>query len=235
MENRVEDIVNETVSNDINELSKSQKKRNFNCIRTIIVLRAENPGPTSPRQVNKSANSANSSLVDDLKVKRYICVPAKGQFGNNLENSYAIFNMSLDVAKKLSGKYQQTSFIMSKITDNGVIHSEYWESADTEIPCFKRRNDYVMQDECDECVDMSADKDVFTIKGKKFKYELPYSILESINQLFSDNIKRMIEIMEKHRVVTVGEEDRILKFAMKSDCRSPYLYRRGLTRGFYKD
>lgn len=242
----LKEIVNKTVSNVINELSISQKKRNnknaenffrklkggFNGIKSIVITSAENPDSKSaPRPFNKKATS---SLLDDLKSMRYVFVPSMGRFDGNDEHSYAVFNMDVNVAKKLNGKYQQTSFVVSTISNEGVVHSDYWEKKDKMLPYNERENDYVIKDECDEWIDLAKAKDNFTIIGKTFKFSIPFSIFENVNGLFCNNIKRIIEI-EKERGDKLINEDKIIEFTMRSGGQSPYLWRRALTRGFFND
>ena len=246
IENKVESIIQEAVSDVLNEISPSQKKRNykdverffkkgkvgFNGIRTIVVLTAENPDSIqSSSQFNKKAKH---SLLKVIKNNKYAYVPAIGKFGGNIENPYAVFNMSVDVAKFLCGKYQQTSFVFTQLLDNGSIHSEYWEKKDQNSPYDKMENDYIKKDECDEWIDTADADDNFTIIGNKFKYQIPFSIFESVNNLFIDNLKYMIEV-EKERGNQSINEDKILDFTINHVGMPPYLWRGGLVKGFYKD
>lgn len=246
MENKLKRIVQEAVYNTLNEISLSQKKRNnkdverffrkgkggFNGIRTIVVLTAENPDSVqSSSQFNKKVKHL---LLKDIKNNKYAYVPAIGNFGGNTESPYAIFNMSVDVAKSLCGKYQQTSFVFTQLLDDGNIHSEYWEKKDQYSPYDKMKNDYIKKDECDEWIDMAAADDNFTIIGNKFKYQIPFSIFESVNNLFIDNMKYMIEV-EKEKGNQSINEDKILDFTINRVGMSPYLWRSGLVKGFYKD
>ena len=245
-ENKIKRIVQEAVYSALNEISPSQKKRNnkdverffrkgkggFNGIRTIVVLTAENPDSVqSSSQFNKKVKHL---LLKVIKNNRYAYMPAIGKFGGNTESPYAVFNMSIDVAKSLCGKYQQTSFVFTQLLDDGNIHSEYWEKKDQYPPCDKMENDYIKKDECDEWIDMAAADDNFTIIGNKFKYQIPFSIFESVNNLFTDNMKYMIEIEKKRGNQSINE-DKILIFTINHVGMSPYIWRSGLVKGFYKD
>ena len=227
--------------NNINEASPSEKRRNvrnvenffkhgksgFNAIKTIVVLTAENPDSIqSSSQFNKKANK---SLLQDIKNGGYAYVPAQGRFGN-LEKPYAVFNMSIDAAKYYCGKYQQTSFVISMLSDdgNGAVHSEYWEKANENAPYSKGENDYVKKDECDEWVDMRDATDYFTVIGNKFKYSIPFSIFESTNKLFCNNIKRIIENGNFPL-----NESVILEFAINHVGMPAYLRRKSIIKGFY--
>ena len=229
----------------LNEISISQKKRNikdverffklgkggFNAIRTIVVLTAENPDSMpSNNQFNKKANHP---LLKDIKDGGYAYVPAKGRFGN-LEKPYAVFNMSIDAAKYYCGKYQQTSFVVTSLLDAGGVHSEYWEKSDEMMPYNKQTNDYIKKDECDEWIDMADVTDNFTVIGDKFKYSKPFSIFESVNELFCGNIQEMIND-ELARGGKVLNENAILDFAINRIGMPAYLRRKAIIRGFYAD
>lgn len=246
MENKVKSIIQEAVSEVLNEISPSQKKRNnkdvkrffkkgkggFNGIRTIVVLTAEKTD--SIQSSNRFNKKAKHLLLKDIKNYKYAYVPAIGKFGGNIENPYAVFNMSVDVAKFLCGKYQQTSFVFTQLLDNGSIHSEYWEKEDQDSPYNGMVNDYIKKDECDEWIDMAAADDNFTIVGNKFKYQIPFSIFESVNNLFTNNMKHMIDV-ERKRCNQILTEDKIMDFTINRVGMSPYLWRKGLIKGFYKD
>ena len=81
---------------------------------------------------------------------------------------------------------------------------------------------------------MAAAENNFTIIGNKFQYQIPFSIFESVNNLFTNNIKRIIEIEKKRGNQTLNR-DKILDFTMNHVGLPPYLWRGGLIKGFYKD
>lgn len=236
-----EEDLKKCVKDVINELSISQKKRNtknvenlfrkgkagYNGIKTIVVMTAENPdSQEAARQVNKKNNK---KLLSKIKSSGYAYVPAQGKFGN-VENPYAIFNMSRETAKMLSGEFQQTSFVYSELLDNGTLHSEYWEKMDVSAPYNKKDNDYVKKDESDRWIDMSDADDFFTIIGNKFKYTIPFSIFENVNRVISNNIKKMI-IKENKRGKNSLTENNVLNFMMKGVGISPYLWRKASIEG----
>ena len=245
MYNGVKKII-EDVANALNEISSNQKKRNnkdvekflkkgrvgFNGIRTIIVLTAENPD--SKKQSNQFNKKDRNSLLKDIKDNRHAYVPTIGHLGDNSEKPYAVFNMSVDTAKILCGRYQQTSFVFTQLLDDGSIHSEYWEKKNQDYPYHKKENDYIKKDECDEWIDMAAADDYFTIIGNKFKYIIPFSIFESVNNLFTNNLKYMIEVEKKRGCQTITE-NKILDFTINRVGMSPYFWRGGLIKGFYTD
>ena len=210
-DNRINRIITESINKILTEETKSEKKRNQDDIerafkkgskgrsgiKSIVVLTAENPDSKSASQ--KYNKKANHSLLKDLKGGNYVIVPAIGRFGND-EHPYAVINMSKDTAKYLCGKYQQTSFIYSEFADDGKVMSEYWEKKDSEQPYNSNMNPYVLKDTCEEWEDLNGAEDNFTIIGRKFKYSIPFSIFNEIDDTISENISRMISFKAKHGV-----------------------------------
>ena len=235
-------MVEQCVNEALNEISISQKKRNvrdfenafrkgkrgFNAIKTIVVFTSENPdGKKMSSQFNKKARKL---LLPTIKQGGYAYVPAVGQFGN-AEHPYAVFNMSLDTAKSLNGRYQQRSFIYSLLNDDGSIHSEYWEKEIENEPYNKHHNDYIMKDQCDEWEDMADAEDYFTVVGKTFKYSIPFSIFADTNEAISNNASALVEQERRRSNRTTINEDRLIDFTINGVGYSPYLWRKALTRG----
>jgi hypothetical protein len=235
-------ITDKTTDRALNEIGISHKKRNardlenafkkgkrgLNAIKTIVVFTSENPdGQEMSSQFNKKARN---SLLSTLKQGGYACVPAVGQFGNNKERPYAVFNMSLGTAKNFNGRYQQKSFIYSQLNDDGSIHSEYWEKEDTEKPYNKHHNDYIMKDQCDEW-DMSDAEDMFTVVGKNFKYSIPFSIFADTYEAISNNASALVEQERRRSNGTTINEDRLIDMTINQVGYSPCLWRKALTRG----
>ncbi len=234
-------IVEKVAERVLNEISISQKKRNardfenafkkgkrgFNAIKTIVVLTSENPDSQEMSfQFNKKARK---SLLSDLKQGGYAYVPAIGQFGN-AERPYAVFNMSRNTAKVLSGRYQQTSFVYSQLNDDGSVHSEYWEKECKDEPYNRHHNDYILKDKSDEWEDMTDAEDYFTVVGNNFKYSIPFSIFVNTNEAISNNASILVEQASLKRGV-VDNEDRLIEWTIEGVGMSPYLWRKALTRG----
>lgn len=237
----LEENVRNTIAESLEELTQHQKQRNvknvesffkksrsgYNGIRTIVVLTSENPN--SQQATNQFNKKTRHSLLSDIKNGGYVYVPAIGKFGNT-EHPYAVFNMSIDTAKMLCGKYQQTSFIFSQLLENGTIHSEYYEKEDATAPYDKQRNTYVKKDESDIWEDMSEANDYFAVIGKNFKYTIPFKIFNTVNETICKNLHRIISIENKHRNNTLTEE-KVLNHIINGVGYSPYLWRKSVTEG----
>ena len=201
------------------------KKSGINNIRTIVVLDSVNLD--DQRIINQHNPKVRRSPLSIIKSGGYACVPAMENFGN-FYRPYAIFNMSLDLAKKICGKQQQASFVFSVLNENGMIHSEYYSKQDPTLPYNKQANDYIKNDECDTWEDMSNADGSFTVIGKEFKYTIPYKTLYAINDAICENLKRMVSI-EKHRGNHSITEEKALGYTINGVGLSPYLWRKAAT------
>ena len=190
--------------------------KSYKGIITIVVLADENP------------DSINSLLIN-IKNGGYVYVPVTGKIGN-IASPYAVFNMSADTAKKLCGRYQQTSFVFSKLNEDGMIHSEYYEKQDPTIPQKRQTNEYIKKDECDTWEDMPNADNNFTVNGKEFKYSIPFEKFKTVNETISENLHRIVSI-EKERGNNTINEEKALIYTIDGVGQSPYLWRKAMTKG----
>ena len=203
------------------------KKSGINNIRTIVVLDSVNPD--DQRTIKQYNPKARRSPLSIIKSGGYACVPAMENFGD-FYHPYAIFNMSLDLAKKICGKHQQASFVFSVLNEKGMIHSEYYSKQDPTLPYSKQANDYIKNDECDTWEDTSYADGNFTVIGKEFKYGIPYKTLYAVNDAICENLKRMVSV-EKHRGNHSITEKIALEYTINDVGLSPYLWRKTTTKG----
>ena len=204
------------------------KKIGINSIRTIVVLDSVNLD--DQRTINQHNPKARWSPLSIIKSGGYACAPAMENFGN-FYHPYAIFNMSLDTAKKMCGKYQQTSFVYSVLNEDGMIQSEYYSKQDPTLPYNKQANDYIKKDECDTWEDTSNANGNFTVIGKEFKYSIPYKTLYAVNNAICENLNRMVSV-EKHRGNHSITEEKALDYTINGVGLSPYLWRKETTKRF---
>jgi hypothetical protein len=192
----------------------------YNGLMRYGVITAENPDskPLSSQENNK--------LLDDLKkaLKSGHCLweEQTGCFNDNIEHSLFVFNAQLSMLKYYAGKYQQTSFIYGELID-GKIHSEYWEKQDPTQPYHKKTNPYVMKDSCDKWHDASDETD-YSIIGKDFKYTIPFSIFNTIEETINENLSRLDE----------DQREGALMLAMECIGENAWNYRGLIYRGLLK-
>ena len=203
-------------------MAEGKRKENvFDFIKTLVVFTAENHNST---ELKRSQNKKqNKSLLIALKDAGYEYVPVIGRFHGSSEHHYAVFNMSLKAAKMLCGRFEQTSFIWCQLDGDGGILSQYWEKQDVTSPYNVHKNGYILKDEIDECKDQSKAENSYMLIGRNFSIQLPYGILESINNKFGENIKQICE----HDTMS---GDKILDFAINGVGLSPSLYRKAIIR-----
>lgn len=204
------------------KMAEGKRKENvFDFIKTLVVFTAENHNST---ELKRSQNKKqNKSLLIALKDAGYEYVPVIGRFHGSSEHHYAVFNMSLKAAKMLCGRFEQTSFIWCQLDGDGGILSQYWEKQDVTSPYNVHKNDYILKDEIDEWKDQSKAENSYMLIGRNFSIQLPYGILESINNKFGENIKQICE-------QDTMSGDKILDFAINGVGLSPSLYRKAIIR-----
>ena len=170
-------------------------------------------------------------LLSIFKSSGYACAQAMEKNGN-FYRPCAIFNMSVDAAKKICGKYQRTSFVFSVLNEEGVIHSAYYtkQEQDPKLPYSKQANDFTKNDECDTLVDTSNPVGNLMVIGEKFKYGIPYQTLNTVNETICENLTRMVAI-EKNRGNHSITKERALEFTINGVGMSPYLWRMATTKG----
>ena len=203
------------------------KKCGIDSIRTIVVL--DSMELDDQRTINQRNQKARRSPLSIIKSGGYACAPAMENFGN-FYHPYAIFNMSIDTAKKICGKHQQTSFVISVLNEDGMIHSEYYTKQDRTFPHSKQANDYIKNDECDTWEDTSKADGDFAVIGKEFKYGIPFKTLYALNEAICENLKRMVSV-EKHRGNHSITEKSTLEYTINGVGLSPYLWRKAITKG----
>ena len=116
----------------VNEASINAKKRNidiakkmflngrsYNNIMNFAIISGENPDSKKDTAANNKKNM--KTLSDILKKEHYTFVRQDGHFGGNAEHSYIIFNITQEIAARLSGKFEQTSFFYCYPDDKGNI------------------------------------------------------------------------------------------------------------------
>ena len=134
-----------------------------NNIRTMAILTSENPRyDVSSDGENVNNADRRENLEKDLKLGHYAWFPVKGQYEGK-ENSYIVYNISLDNALHLGRKFGQESIVF--IEDG---HCQYWEqSGDGKYTKTHER-------EMHQRLDMTNADDYYTQVSRDFKFQLPF-------------------------------------------------------------
>lgn len=201
-ENEIKNAVKESISEHMLEATPHEKQRNikdaintfkkrqdgWNGIRTFGILSAENPDSV---QASKRSNYNNMKrLAKTLKNGNYVFVKQDGHL-ENIELSYFIFNISLDVLSKLAGKYEQTSFFYCQIVNEdgkNKVDSSYYQKTDVTKPVDAKTNPYQVIESTTEYVDASGFDDYYPEIGKRFKYSIPLKCFEDVNRKINENL-----------------------------------------------
>ena len=171
----------------------------MNKIKTFAIFTAENKYAVQmSRDKNRELNNglkndlSNRDIEDSIISGRYSYYKVKGKYGN-VENSFLIYNITLDDAKSLCAKNGQQSFIFG-INDNGNLKFQFWANAS------RSGYSYKMVDEKDEFNMLDNDApDYYTQIAKDFKFTIPFDKFEVA-------IEDMVESI-KNRAYSLGYSD----------------------------
>ena len=153
----------------------------------------------------------------------YKIEPIIGNLHNSSKQLYVAFNMSLKTAQYICERCQCTTFVWNELTNDGYVHSQYWEKEDASS------KDYVVKYECLKEIDQCNVDGTFTVIREKFNFSIPFSTMERLNEKFSKNITQIIEQEQKRGNATLNREQ-ILDFAMNKAGQSPMLYRKAIIK-----
>lgn len=198
---RFRKVKNNFDSQQLIETSREQKAKRFfkypdefrsgkKVIETFAILTANNPNLISyDRKSNDKFNSQLKDLIshdnpeDILKQYYFNYYKVKGKYGNK-EDSFLIYNLTLQDAKTLATRFQQQSFIFGKNTDDGLVF-EFWAN--------KSKSGYVYAkiDEKTIYRDEQTAQDLYTQISRDFKFSIPFDRFaftdkEMMEKLYSD-------------------------------------------------
>lgn len=171
------------------------------------IITPENPmGKKLPKSINEQRRNELKRFLDD-GIFRYIYV--KGTY-NNYENPFVILNINFNEIESIGYKYDQESFIFATNDEaSGKVIFEYWEKSSP-----GKESKYEMLDLSDyvKTVDTA---DNFYTKRKSWKFNIPFSIFESIELKnkndYSGLSKEQIEEINDINLDVVLCEDKNLK------------------------
>ena len=104
-------------------------------IRTFAILTADNPmrceeeakSYTTKEEIARENNKLRESIKSTLKAGSFQYVISEGKYQDK-EQSYFIFNITLDYAKHLASIYRQESFIFGKQVDRDKAEIWYYQT-----------------------------------------------------------------------------------------------------------
>lgn len=164
----------------ISESGESKAKRLFknpeyvSKIKTFAIFTAENrDAKQMNRKQNKELNKelkrdlSNADIEKSIISARYSYYKVKGKYGT-IENSFIVYNITLDDAKSLCAKNGQQSFIFCT-NDSGILRFQLWANAS------RSGYSYKLVDEKEEFNVLDDDaKDYYTQISRDFKFNIPF-------------------------------------------------------------
>ena len=164
--------------NKKNQLANKTKRAiegKYKDFHTLCIITGQNSNTEfSGNRINRQNNK---QLVDFLKQSYYQFCPVIGKWGT-VENSYAIFNISLDTAKRIAGKYEQTAFVFIVMKEDSYI-AELYSKTIEDGPYDRISNPYILKEEA-KSYKLSEDDDNFTQIGNRFKFSFDFESLDKI-------------------------------------------------------
>ncbi len=172
---------------------------------------------------------SNGTPLMALQDSHYACVPVDGHWNGVAERSLAVINISLEAAAWFAGRFQQTSFIYSRVSYD-TIETDFYERQDTTKPYNRKTNPYVIKESVTGEIDISGAKVEFSIVGKFFSYGIGFPAIRSINETISKNYTDELMRGEKSffHNMTLDEE---IDFTMNRVGQSPSIHRGRLYKG----
>lgn len=196
-------------------MSTENVNRAYNAIKTFVIFSAENPECT---------------LLEHMKSANYCYAPVECSWSRLPKQSFMVINIDVNACKFFCGKYQQTPFIYSELSEEGRILSYYYAKAAEAQPYHPKRNDYVVKDTCDEAVEyICRAEDGYMVFGHSFMYSIQFSLFDIINQTINNNIDRIL--VKDGKEDTPQNRNYIIEFASRGAGQSPYLWRKALYKG----
>ena len=159
-------------------------------VKTMAILTSENPRYETFADGNNVVNSDRiDNLKKDLKLGHYAWFPVKGQYDGK-ENSFIIYNISLENVLYLGRKYGQEAIIFI----DGA-NCEYWEQQGKGK--YQKTHERLMK----ERLDMTDAADFFMQVSSALKCQIPFfdgcdenkNVMNETMQYVNDTIKKNIK------------------------------------------
>ena len=154
-------------------------------LKQFVIITPENPMGVKASAVDNA--NFRKKFEDILKTELLYAYPVRGKYGNT-EHSYIVFNMPLELAKRVGSIYDQQSFILGKVIgENEVEYQLWWKNASSNDnrASFKDKQYYLKETKREVIRVDGSDMD-YTEIGKGFQYNIPFETFEAVD--FYDNL-----------------------------------------------
>lgn len=180
-------ITEKSISQKYKELKNAQKfiLGELKNVKTSVIMSPQNP--LGAKASNRDNRIAKKDFEKYLKDGYYAYHKILGKYGQ-YEDSYIVFNISLEEAKKMNLKYVQDTFIFVENT-NPMKWSVYKYQTEPE-PHYKFNGSYE-----GNVSDERSAEDFFSKLGKKFKFNISFdsSVWESV-EMTALKINTVLEV-----------------------------------------
>lgn len=210
-------LIKESVTQALNEISKSDKNKlvqnGYNIIdnsddniRTFCIITGENPMGID---ANNRENRNNQKLLTDyLKQGNFAWLPIRGKY-NSTENPKMIFNIRVADAKLLGLETMQESFIFGRKESGKVYFDLYYINAEQKDYDLVETKDYVLND-------IQNSTNMYSIINNKRKFNFPFTFFNECCNSFNG-------IINEHKKSSDKYNQNFQRYLNESlDCRKTY-------------
>ena len=170
----------------LNETSRRQKavntvKGKINKVKTIGIISPENPmGEALTKKENEELLAKFIEYMKEGNIRYYKVV---GNYNDNQENSFLLYNVALKDLTFLGKEFNQESFIFGVIHDN-LVEFNYFEKEDEN----SEYQNMINKKEIKTIDDLSSTN--YTKIGKNFRFRIPFfeTVLNEYNFLIDERI-----------------------------------------------
>lgn len=168
MQKEPEQIVKDMLKKDLKE-NKSTRFKSIlfgadSRVMSFMIITPENPmGKATDEHQNKILRE---KFLKNMKELRHPCMPIKGVYNHNKENSFLVLNPSLDDAKKIGYDYDQEAFIFAD-------RREFWDNFIYRYFEKPKKGEYTVQSTVKTISSKEEAEDLFS-RFKNFKFSMDF-------------------------------------------------------------
>ena len=150
----------------------------FRNILTFAVLANQN--------INTAAKD-QKTLLDSVKARDYVCVPAEGRLGVHTGKLLIVINILFDDAKKIAEEYGQSAFCFTNV-ESGVV--EYWALEKENKPFNWFSNRYINKSKVADFQWPDGSATDCADEADSFKFALPTAALADVSAKIQANVDK---------------------------------------------
>lgn len=185
-------------SRKVSDTSRRQKavtmfKGGNGRVKTFAIISAENPmGLPFSREEN---NKRDEKFKDELRSGNYSYNIQKGMYGQK-ENSFMVYNISLNSAYSISQKYAQESFFYCEFDEKGLRFDYYSCAYNGRKERYLKTSDYhsIKYDFIESSYAFTDKGDYYTAIGRNFKFSIQMKEFGNVADALTKSINdKMVE------------------------------------------